>query len=72
YLGRMDHQVKVRGYRIELGEIEGVLGQHSSIAQNVVVARTSTAGDKYIVAYLVAREGADLEIAALRDYLKSK
>jgi len=60
FLGRIDTQVKVRGYRIELGEIEEVILQQEDITGATVVLHTTAAGDKLLVAYVICREGLDL------------
>lgn len=72
FLGRIDHQVKLRGFRIELGEIEAVLSAHPAVQQAVVAVREATLGDPRLVAYVVARDGRELSVEALRAHLKQQ
>ncbi len=72
FLGRLDHQVKIRGFRIELGEIETVIGQHPSVRQVVVVARSEASGSKCLVAYIVPQSDEPLCRKTLRDDLQAK
>ena len=53
YLGRNDFQVKVNGVRIELGEIEAAIQADDAVSDAVVVAE-EVAGNKVLVAYVVA------------------
>ncbi|WP_369981515.1 non-ribosomal peptide synthase/polyketide synthase [Xanthomonas bundabergensis] len=69
YLGRNDFQVKVRGFRIELGEIEARLAACAGVREAVVLAREDVPGDKRLVAYVVAEEGAEPSAMALREAL---
>jgi amino acid adenylation domain-containing protein len=66
YLGRIDHQVKLRGFRIELGEIEQVLAEDRSLGRVRVVVREDAPGLRQLVAYVVAAEGATVDVQALR------
>ena len=54
FLGRRDNQVKIRGYRVELGEIETALCEAEGVRETVVVSRENGAGEKSLLAYVVA------------------
>ena len=74
FLGRLDYQVKIRGFRIELGEIEAVLARHADIRESIVMVHEyeDRSGEKYLVAYLVPHQTAELSTYQLRDYLADK
>jgi amino acid adenylation domain-containing protein len=71
FLGRRDDQVKIRGYRIELGEIEVQLNAIEGIKQAVVIAKSDSAGQSRLLAYLVSGSGTE-NTGQLRKYLEEK
>ncbi len=66
YLGRNDFQVKVNGVRMELGEIEAAVREQGGVKDVVVVAEEN-AGNKILVAYVVADEPGAAEAERLKD-----
>ncbi|HEY0066041.1 MAG TPA: amino acid adenylation domain-containing protein, partial [Flavisolibacter sp.] len=66
-LGRKDNQVKIRGQRIELGEIENALQSIQSIEAAVVLAKTTSTGEKELVAYLMSSQA--IQVQELRSSL---
>src|SRR4029078_10170893 len=71
FIHRVDQQVKIRGFRIEPGEVEHVLEQHPRVMGCAVNTATDHAGEKFLVAYVVAGDQ-KLEASDLRTYLRAK
>jgi acyl-coenzyme A synthetase/AMP-(fatty) acid ligase len=69
YVGRRDGHVKLRGFRIELGEIEAALRSAAGIREAVVVLREDVPGDARLVAYVITRNGVELDTSTLREHL---
>ncbi len=69
YLGRNDDQVKIRGFRIELGEIAAKLQLNGDIEEALVVV--SDDGAQHLVAYVTARDGANIVPNALQQSLSA-
>ncbi|GAA2230842.1 hypothetical protein GCM10010413_30610 [Promicromonospora sukumoe] len=66
FLGRLDDQVKVNGYRIELGDVEAALSTLPGVAACAAAVHQRTASLAELVGYVVTRDGADADEAAVR------
>ncbi|MCA1566085.1 MAG: amino acid adenylation domain-containing protein [Acidobacteria bacterium] len=72
FRGRLDTQVKLRGFRVELGEIETCLMEHPAIRDCVVTTCENEAGDKRLVAYVVAARASSPTPGDLRARLQAR
>ncbi len=70
FLNRRDQQVKIRGFRVEPLEIEAVLRRHADVLEVVVLTHEDSAGEKYLLAYIVADRNFSSQEA--REYLGGK
>lgn len=68
YLGRNDFQVKINGVRMELGEIEAAIHEAGGVRDAVVVAE-ERAGNKVLVAYVVAAAPGEATAERLRAHV---
>lgn len=72
HLGRRDFQIKIRGFRVEPAEVEDALRQHPAIQQTAVVAKALHSGEKGLVAYFTAANGAIPTVSELRGLLAAR
>jgi amino acid adenylation domain-containing protein len=67
--GRKDFLVKVRGFRVEPGEIESKILAIQGVRECVVVVNEDKAQQKYLAAYVVAK---DIEVSEIKQRISSE
>ncbi len=70
FVGRADDQVKVGGRRIELGEIDAALLAAPQVSAAAAAVRDARAGNQVIVGYVVPKDAATFDPAALTAHLR--
>jgi benzoate-CoA ligase len=72
YLGRSDDMLRVGGEWVSPAEVEAVLVTHPAVLEAAVVGGADTAGVTRPVAYVVAKEGSTVDVAALEVLCKAE
>jgi amino acid adenylation domain-containing protein len=72
FLGRADRQVKIRGHRVELDDVAAALEGHAAVAKAVVIAQGDAHSSPRLAAYVVPREGANIELAAIEAHVRDR
>lgn len=68
FLGRIDEQVKIRGFRIELGDIKATMEALEEIKECAVTVQEDKAGEKAIIAYVVAEQ--EIDTVKIKDRMR--
>jgi len=71
FLGRLDTHTKLRGFRVELAEIESVLLQCPDVQATAVAVHERAEGLAQLIAYVVPRENALLDLDRLWTTLRA-
>jgi amino acid adenylation domain-containing protein len=72
FLGRKDQQIKIRGYRVELGELESTLETHPDVQRAIAFKQVYSVNDQRLLVCIVARAGAEVTEAQLRDFMAER
>ena len=71
-VGREDDMIVSGGENVYPSAVENALGEHPDVADNAVIGVPDEDFGQRLVAFVVARPGADIDEAKLREYLKDK
>ncbi|MEN7527360.1 MULTISPECIES: class I adenylate-forming enzyme family protein [unclassified Cupriavidus] len=71
-VGRLKEMIIRSGFNVYPAEVETALNTHPSIQRSAVVGTPEGDGNEEIVAFVELRPGCPLELAALKDHLRSR
>jgi acetyl-CoA synthetase len=71
-LGRVDDVMNVSGHRISTSEIESALVSHPAIAEAAVVGANDATTGQAIIAYVITRGTAEVEVEELRNHVATE
>jgi acyl-CoA synthetase (AMP-forming)/AMP-acid ligase II len=71
-VGREDDMIVSGGENVYPRAVENALAEHPDVADNAVIGVPDEAYGERLAAFVVPKQGADLDSAELRDYLKDK
>ena len=69
FLGRLDDRVKIRGYRVDTREVDWALLKLNEVSEAATIARSEN-DEHQLVAFVVMKQGFQLESSALRERLR--
>jgi fatty-acyl-CoA synthase len=72
FLGRLKETLRIGHFMVAPAEIEAFLMGHPAVAQAFVVGVPDPRLGEVAVAYLIARQGADLTEGAVQDYCRGR
>ncbi|GAB7003199.1 ATP-dependent acyl-CoA ligase [Nocardioides sp. AN3] len=69
YVGRLKDSIRRRGENVSAWEVELALAKHEAVLEAAVIGVPSDLGEEDVAALLVPRDGADIDAAAVREFL---
>ena len=71
-LGRVDDVMNVSGHRISTTEVESALVSHPAVAEAAVVGANDPTTGQAIIAYVITRGGAEVDVEELRGHVATE
>ncbi len=68
FVGRKKEVIRRRGENLAPAEVEAALERHPDVVEAAVVGVASELSEEEVKAFVVARDGAELDLAALKDH----